>query len=66
MIIQILRTVLIGAIIYFLSKTIKGMIDRKLAPPKNDKPDSTATDHVNLTPCPECGVYIPDGENHNC
>jgi|AntRauTorcE11897_2_1112592.scaffolds.fasta_scaffold03414_7 hypothetical protein len=62
MLIQILRTVLIGAAIYFLSKLLKHFIDRILEPKTNAENEQEASGdeaptRERLTPCPKCGVY---------
>ncbi|MGM0421628.1 MAG: hypothetical protein ACQEQL_00860 [Pseudomonadota bacterium] len=63
MLIQILRTVLIGAAIYFLGKLLKHFIDRVLEPkteienePTSEE-DTAAPAREKLIPCPKCGVY---------
>lgn len=60
MLIQILRTVLIGAAIYFLGKVLKRVIDHALEA-KNTPEEHIDADNMpergQLVPCPKCGVY---------
>lgn len=68
MIIQIIRTVLIGAVIYFFSKVARNLIDQKLDNTKNLNNQERSQDRqtINmpekLTPCPNCNIYY--NQNH--
>ena len=76
MIFQILRTVLVGAAIYFFSKVIRGAIDKKLDPPNvEDQDNAQRPPKVDmpekLVPCPNCNIYYnpnhpPECGDQNC
>jgi len=71
MIVQILRTVLFGAAVYFLSKLARGLIDKQLNPPEKedksfDHSNVKNSDPARLTPCPECGTYYNAEFPHQC
>ena len=74
MIAQILRTVLIGAAVYYLSKMAKRLIDSRLDSPErrenlnrpNDQAQNQKTGPARLTACPDCGTYYSAREEHVC
>ena len=74
MIAQILRTVLIGAAVYYLSKVAKKLIDSRLHGPdhhENLNSPNQQSENINqgparLTACPDCGTYYSVDEKHSC
>ena len=68
MLFQILRTIVIGALIYLGGKILRQIIDRQLektSKPPTEKSESTARPQ-HLTPCPVCGIYYNSDNPASC